>query len=161
MATQLNWRPDGGIVAWVQEDRLPKYDLPPEATRIQQDGKPAFHVTLIGSSALPPYRDAMAAVWPAVLDAAPEPPEVELSPEAGRAHDEVKNKTSWYACVLNPDAYREYLRSLVHLIDQEMRAAGKGAFEPDFHRRFHVTIANDKGGDPMASVSEPPPHSCD
>jgi hypothetical protein len=37
MATQrLDWRPDGGIVAFAAEDdALPEYDLPPEATRIQ------------------------------------------------------------------------------------------------------------------------------
>jgi hypothetical protein len=28
MAMQLNWRRDGGIVAFVQEDTLPEYDLP-------------------------------------------------------------------------------------------------------------------------------------
>jgi hypothetical protein len=47
MATQLNWRPDGGIVVFVPADTLPEYDLPPEATRIQLDGKPASDVTLI------------------------------------------------------------------------------------------------------------------
>ena len=34
MDRQLNWRADGGIVAFVPEDRLPEYELPPEATRI-------------------------------------------------------------------------------------------------------------------------------
>ena len=56
MATQLNWRPGGGIVAFVPEDRLPNNDLPPEATPIQLDGKPAFHVTLIGRRVMEPYQ---------------------------------------------------------------------------------------------------------
>ena len=61
MATQrLDWRPGGGIVAFVPEGTtLPEYDLPPEATRIQMDGKPAFHVTLIARRVMEPYRDAM------------------------------------------------------------------------------------------------------
>jgi hypothetical protein len=56
MATQLDWRPDGGIVAFVPVDRLPKYDLPSKATRIQLHGKPAFHVTLIAKRVMKPFR---------------------------------------------------------------------------------------------------------
>ena len=96
MATQrLNWRPDGGIVAFVPEDTLPEYDLPPEATRIHLDGKPAFHVTLIGRHVMERYKDAMATSWPAIAADAPEPPVAELSPELIKACDEEKQKTSW------------------------------------------------------------------
>ena len=119
MATkQLNWRPDGGIVVFVPEDTLPAYDLPPEATRIQVDGKPAFHVTLIGRRVMEPYKDAMTTLWPAILAAAPEPPVAQLSPELKKAFDAEKQKTSWFVKVINADAYSEYLRVLVALIDR-------------------------------------------
>jgi hypothetical protein len=71
MATQLNWRPDGGIVALVPEENLPEYGLPPEATRIQIDGKPAFHVTLIAKRMMEPYDDAMTTLWPTIAAARP------------------------------------------------------------------------------------------
>src|SRR6187549_2844920 len=85
MATQLDWRPDGGIVAFVPEDTLPEYDLPPEATRIQLDGKPAFHVTLIARRVMEPYQGEMNALWSAIAAAAPEPPVAQLSLELKKA----------------------------------------------------------------------------
>ena len=162
MATQLNWRPDGGIVASVPEDTLPEYDLPPEATRIQLDGKPAFHVTLIGRRVMEPYRDAMTTSWPAIAAAAKEPPVAQLSSELKKACNKEKQKTSWFVKVINADVYSEYLRDLVTLIDDHLKTAGKGPFiNPEMDRLFHMTVANDRGGDPMDSVSDPPEHSCD
>ena len=162
MATQLNWRPGGGIVAFVPEDTLPEYDLPPEATRIQLDGKPAFHVTLIGRRVMEPYKDAMTTSWPAIAAAAREPPVAQLSSELKKACNKEKQKTSWFVDVINADAYRNYLRDLVALIDHNLQTAGYGPFiNPVMDRPFHMTVANDRGGDPMCSVSDPPPHSCD
>lgn len=162
MATQLNWRPDGGIVAFVPEDRLPKYDLPLEATRIQLDGKPAFHVTLIAKRVMQPYKDAMTILWPAIAAAAAEPPDAELSLELKRACDHKKKKRSWYVNVTNAEAYSEYLRRLVELIDHKLQNAGCGRFiNPEMDQSFHVTVANDKGGNPMGSVSDPHQHPCD
>ena len=161
MATQLHWRPDGGIVASVREDTLPEYDLPSEATRIQLDGKPAFHVTLIAKRVLEPYKDAMTTLWPAIADAAPEPPVAQLSPELKKACDVEKQKTSWWVHVINADAYGEYLRVLVDEIGRKMQTAGYGPFNPEMNRAFHLTVANDKGGDPMGSVSDPLRHPSD
>lgn len=162
MTRQLHWRPDGGIVAIVPENTLPEYVLPSEATRIQLDGKPAFHVTLIARRVMQPYKDAMTTLWPAIADAAPEPPVARLSPELKKAFEEEKQKTSWYVNVINADAYREYLRRLVDLIDHKLQNAGYPRFiNPELDRPFHLTVANDRGGDPMGSVSDPPRHSCD
>ena len=138
MATQLNWRPDGGIVAFVPEDTLPEYDLPPEATRIQLDGKPAFHVTLIARRVMEPYKEEMTTLWPAIADAAPEPPVAQLSPELKKACEAEKQKTSWWVEVINTDAYREYLRVLVDLIDRTLQTAGYRPFinPDDGPRRF-------------------------
>jgi hypothetical protein len=161
MDRQLNWRADGGIVAFVPEDRLPAYELPPEATRIQLNGKPAFHVTLIGRRVMEPYKDEMATLWPAIARDAPELPVAQLSPELKQACDEEKQKTSWWVDVINADAYREYLRVLVDLIDRHFRTAGYQPFNPEMNRQFHLTVANDKDGDPMDSVSDAPRHLCD
>ena len=58
--------------------------------------------------------------------------------------------------------HSKYLRDLVALIDHHLQTAGKGSFiNPEMDRLFHMTVANDKGGDPMGSVSDPPQHSCD
>ena len=162
MATQrLNWRPDGGIVAFVPEDTiLPEYDLPPEATRIHLDGKPAFHVTLIDRHVMEPYKDAMETLWPAILAAAPEPPLAQLSSALNKACNQEKQKTSWWVHVINADAYSKYLRDLVALIDHHLQTAGKGSFiNPEMKQEFHMTVANDRGGHPMDSVSDPPRHS--
>lgn len=161
MATQrLNWRPDRGIVAFVPEDTLPEYELPSEATPIQVDGKPAFHVTLIGRRVMEPYKDEMTTLWPAILAAAPEPPVAQLSRELIEASDEERQKTSWVVEVINANAYGEYLRVLVDLIRSHFQTAGYRPFiNPMKERPFHMTVANDQGGNPMCSVSAPPPHS--
>jgi hypothetical protein len=160
MTTRLNWRPDGGIVAFVPEDTLPEYYLPPEATRIQLNGKPAFHVTLIAKRVMEPYKEEMKTLWPAITDAAPEPPVAQLSLELKKAFDEKKQKTSWYVDVINADSYSEYLRVLVDLIRSHFQTAGYGPFiNPEMDRLFHLTVANDKGGNPMDSVSDLPRHS--
>jgi hypothetical protein len=160
MATKLNWRPDGGIVAFVPEDTLPEYGLPSEATQIQLDGKPAFHVTLIDRHVMEPYKEEMKTLWPTIAAAAPEPPVAQLSLELQKAVDEKKQRTSWYVQVMNADAYSEYLRGLVGLIDRHFQTAGYRPFiNPEEDRRFHLTVAYDKGGDPMCSVSDPPRHS--
>ncbi len=107
-----------------------------------------------------PYKDAMTTLWPAIAADAPEPPVAQLSPELIKAFDEEKQKTSWFVEVINADAYREYLRVLVALIDHTLQTAGYRPFiNPMMDRPFHLTVANDKGGDPMCSVSDPPRHS--
>ena len=162
MTTQLHWRPGAGIVASVPEDTLPEYMLPSEATRIQVDGKPAFHVTLIARRVMEPYQDAMKTLWPTIAGDAPEAPVAQLSPELKKACDEKKGKTSWYVDVINANAYREYLRVLVDLIDRKLQNAGYPRFiNPEMDRPFHLTVANDKGGDPKGSVSDPERHPCD
>ena len=101
MATQVNWRPGGGIVAFVRNTLPVGHHFPSEATRIQLDGKPAFHVTLIARHVMEPYNDAMTTLWPAIADAAPEPPVARLSPELKKACEAGKQKTSWYVKVIN------------------------------------------------------------
>ena len=160
MDRQLNWRADGGIVAFVPEDTLPEYELPPEATRIHLDGKPAFHVTLIGRRVMERYKNEMTTLWPAIADAAPEPPVAQLSPELEKAIDDEKKKTSWFVEVINADAYREYLRVLVDLIDRHFQTANYGRFiNPMMDRPFHVTIAMTRAAIRCASVSDLPRHS--
>jgi hypothetical protein len=156
MATQLNWRSGGGIVALVSEDTLPPYDLPPEATRIHVDGKPAFHVTLIARHVMAPYEKEMKTLWSGIAAAAREPPVAQLSPELNKAVDKEKKKTSWWVHVINADAYSEYLHGLVDLIRSHFQTVNYPPFiNPEIGRTFHLTVANNKGGDPMCSVSDP------
>ena len=157
MASQLlNWRPDGGIVAFIPEGTLPEYDLPSEATRIHLDGKPAFHVTLIARHVMEPYKDEMKKLWPAIADAAPEPPVAELSAAPEKAVNVERQKTSWFVKVINAEAYSEYLRVLVDLIRSHFQSAGYGSFDnPEMGRPFHLTVANDTGGHALDSVSYP------
>jgi hypothetical protein len=109
-----------------------------------------------------PYKDAMTTWWTAIAAAAPEPPVAQLGSELKKACNKEKHKTSWYVDVINTDAYSKYLRDLVALIDHHLQTAGKGSFvNSEMGRLFHMTVANDKGGDPMGSVSDPPQHSCD
>jgi hypothetical protein len=59
--------------------------------------------------------------------------------------------------VINADAYSEYLRVLVDLIRSRFQTAGCRPFiNPEMNRPFHLTVANDKGGDPMCSVIAAP-----
>ena len=106
-----------------------------------------------------PYKEEMKTLWPAIAAAAPEPPVAQLSPELKKACDEEKQKTSWFVDVINADAYSEYLCDLVELIDHHLQTAGYRPFiNPEMDRPFHLTVANDKGGHPMDSVSDPPRH---
>ena len=97
----------------------------------------------------------MTVLWPAIAAVAPEPPDAQLSPALDNAVNAEKQKMSWFVKVINADAYREFLRDLVALIDRKMQTAGYPPFvNPMMDRPFHVTVANDQGGDPMGSVSD-------
>lgn len=94
LARQLDWRPGGGVVAHVPPEQVPWYDLPPEASKIQLDGKPAFHVTLIGKDAMLPYVTALASLWSRTADATPEPPVARLTPPLRMAVSDEKRRKS-------------------------------------------------------------------
>ena len=155
MATNLNWVPHGGIVAHVPPEQIPRIELPPQATTIRMNGKPAFHVTLIGRLVMLPYATALGNLWPGIADTAPPPPTAQLGQELLLGEDKVKHAKSWIVEVLNAAEFRDYVRELAALIDRTLRAADHGRFiNEDVGRRFHVTIANDQGGDPMKSPSK-------
>jgi hypothetical protein len=80
---------------------------------------------------------------------------------AGRQTRTIKTASHTKSRTLpNAEAYREYLRDLVARIDREMQTAGYPPFiNPMMDRPFHLTVAHNKGGDPMCSVSDPPHHS--
>jgi hypothetical protein len=156
LARQLDWRPGGGVVAHVPLEQVPSYDLPPEASKIQLDGKPAFHVTLIAKDVMLPYAPTLASLWSSIADAMPEPPVAQLSPNLRAAVSEEKRRKSWFVDVLNADEYRQFVFELAGAIDSALRAADYPPFiNGDADRYFHVTIANDQGGDPMKSLSSP------
>lgn len=156
LASQLDWRPGGGVVAHVPPEQVPSYDLPPEASKDQLDGKPAFHVTLIAKDVMLPYAAALASLWSGIADSMPEPPVVQLSPRLRVAVSEEKQRKSWFVDVLNADEYRQFVSALAGAIDSALRAVDYPPFiNRDAGRYFHVTIANDQGGDPMKSLSNP------
>jgi hypothetical protein len=156
LAKQLDWRPGGGVVAHVPPEQVPSYELPPEASKVQLDGRPAFHVTLISKDAMLSYATALASLWSSIADAMPEPPVAQLSPTLRVAVSEEKRRKSWFVDVLNADEYRQFVFELAGAIDSTMRAAGYPRFiNEETDRYFHVTIANDQGGDPMKSLSNP------
>jgi hypothetical protein len=156
MTSRLNWRPDGGIVAWVPTETVPRYDLPPSATPIQQDGKPAFHVTLIPKEVMLPHAEALTKLWPGIAEAASDPPAAQLGPQLQMSFNEEKQRTTWFVDVVNAEDYRRFAGELADLIDRTLRSAGyPGFINTETDRYFHVTIANDDSGRQMHRKPSP------
>jgi hypothetical protein len=55
--------------------------------------------------------------------------------------------------VVNQDDFRAYVQQLTCILDGAFRRLrGSGIPNPDIGRYFHLSVANNRGGDPLKSI---------
>ena len=150
----LDWKLGKGVVAWIDQNCLPTVTLPPEAHRIVIDGKPAYHVTLLRRREIEPAQEAMSIVWPNVVQQPlliPQPRIISGIQTAGDASDGDK---VWFLLIDNGPEFDAALQKLLVLLHESFSQAGwpNTLIQPET-KRWHVTIANTRGGDPLLSSS--------
>jgi hypothetical protein len=152
----LHWIPGGGIVAPVHPDLIPCVPLPAEATRIQIDSNPAYHVTVIKRRALEHCGQAMADTWPGILADPPKLPAAKPHNRVIEAGDPASGTRVWIVELCNAEAFDVLRLDLTHRLEQAFAATGYPALKiGDNPVRWHITIANNCGGNPFNSFGDP------
>jgi hypothetical protein len=143
-----SWVPGGGVVIDVDPtDR--GWQLPADATQLQ-----SFHVTLIGRKVFLEQQDEMAKVWEELRPTLPLPPHAELDTTVNQAVD--KDRKTWFLRILNQDQFLSYVKELTSILDDAFNRFGGGSFtNPETDRYFHLSVANNQGGDPLKSIGSP------
>ena len=145
--TGIEWETGGGVIQHLPAEEVPYVDLPAGADQLQYDGVPDFHVTLIGRKALIASDDLLSEFWPQIKALLPASPKVELSPILYESRDE--GRRTWFLHVEN----QRELRQFANALSRAIRSVSAGTFEnPETHRYFHVSVANNAGGDPLRSI---------
>ncbi|HIF58420.1 MAG TPA: bifunctional (p)ppGpp synthetase/guanosine-3',5'-bis(diphosphate) 3'-pyrophosphohydrolase [Rhodospirillales bacterium] len=151
---QINWVSGGGIVLPVERTQLPPHnELPPEATTVHFDGVDAYHVTLIRKSVMLPHEQAMlrSEVWSWISDHAPQIPEPIFSGDIELKGGENGETQRWFTLLDNQDEYQKVVDKLVGVVERALYHESIANFiHKPLDHNFHVTLANDKGGDPLA-----------
>lgn len=144
MMTYLpTWLRGGGVVVHVRPEPQ-DWKLPTDAVKLS-----SFHITLLGRKVFAGREDAMAGVWDIVQPALPPQPQlgvrVNVQIEGGRK--------TWFLDVVNQGDYRSYVEQLLEKLNGELQARGQKVFaQLPADRYFHMTVANNCGGDPMKSI---------
>jgi hypothetical protein len=139
------WVPGGGVVIHVHPTRR-DWRLSADATPL-----PSFHVTLIGRKVFLEQQDAMTKVWGSVRKRLSMPPYPELDTTVKLATDE--DRKTWFLEIVNQDDFRDYAQQLTSILDDEFRLCmGIGLSNPETDRYFHMSVANNRGGDPLESI---------
>ncbi len=131
--------------------------MPVEASRadwqppIDAAWLPHFHITLLGRKRFLDVENEMARVWQSVCIVLSTSPNPDLGAEVHLAVDD--DRKTWFRSVVNQGDFRSYVRVLKRILDENFRhLCGIGFTNPETDRYFHVSIANNQGGDPMKSV---------
>lgn len=147
-----SWIPGGGVVLEVHPP-VQNWQLPADATPL-----PSFHVTLIGRKVFLDQQDEMAKVWEEVRPTLPLPPHPELEADVHQATDE--DRKTWFLHVVNQDNFRAYVRAVTSTLDDGfVKLAGSGFTNPETDRYFHMSVANNRGGDLLESIGSIGPPS--
>jgi hypothetical protein len=163
MVPHVVWSPGAGLVLELGEIALPAahpadVTVPEGFARVR-----GAHLTLLrrrSLAAIVPFVAADGAARGASLAALPSPPPVALTGPLCRAEAPEEDaslgpgpRVSLYLACTGQDALHAYLAAVVATLDARSRAAGGPAFpHPEPDRLFHVSVWNNRGGDPRHSV---------
>ena len=93
----------------------------------------------------------MAKVWEGVRPILPLPPQAELDATVNQAVNE--DRRTWFLHIANQDEFRSYVQELTNILDDAFtRLIGCGFTNPETDRYFHMSVANNQGGDPFKSI---------
>ena len=81
----------------------------------------------------------------------PLPPSVEVGTRVHEAVDE--DRKTWFQDVANQDELWAYVKDLSRLLDAAFRqVSGIGFTNSETNRYFHMSVANNRNGDPLKSI---------
>lgn len=167
----LRWTPGkGGLLAVIEPAWVPATPPPddPHAVPIP----PAhLHVTLLRSASMAPLVDVFGPHWTEIEPSLPRPPRPRFSSGlqcATRAPhptkdppDETRSRSTWFLVVDDQAAWHEALRRIVTKLDEASRRRAQLTFRhPEPDRLFHVSLFNDRDGDPARSIGDIGPADC-
>lgn len=160
----LYWNPgNGGLIARVEPNWLPPFDrsqLPVDATALPTDH---LHVTLLRPESMRGLVDILGPDWGRIRPRLPQPPRPLLGNRLHRAErtpherkdppNETRPRITWFLKVENEQAWREALQDIVAEFDTTVRERGGIGFShPEPDRFFHLSVLNNRGGDPKRSI---------
>lgn len=161
---ELEWTPGaGGLLALVPLAALPTIrhaELAPTAAPVQP-----LHVTLLASASMAPLVDVLGVDWATVRESLPPVP---LPPLDGHLRcarrpphptkdppGETRPRHTWFLTVSEPGPLRTAVAAVVRALDAASRARGGPPFpHPEPERFFHVSVFNDREGDPRRSIGD-------
>lgn len=105
------------------------------------------HVTLISVRTLKPHRKDIEGFWPEIAKNVPRPPVPQFDPTPRKAVRD--GKETWFLQVINQDELQSYVERIENVIRERV---------PDYEgmedRFFHLSIANNRGGNPFESIGD-------
>lgn len=168
---RLTWSPGhGGLLARVDPPWVPGTRPPadPHATAIS----PAdLHVTLLRGASMLALVDVLGPHWSAIAPTLPRPPRPRFAPTLHRATrgphptkdppGETRTRSTWFLLIEDQGAWRETLSQIVTQLDSASRRRANLTFaHPEPDRLFHLSVYNDRGGDPARSIGDIGPADC-
>lgn len=160
----LEWVPgSGGLLAIVPYDALPtvvELDLAASACAVGP-----LHMTLLRSVTMAPLVSVLGPDWEelcATLPPVPWPELVGLMRLAVRephptkdAPGEKRPRRTWFLAAGNQEQLRGALSDLMDALDEASRSrGGPSVSRAEAARFFHVSLYNDREGDPMRSIGD-------
>jgi len=105
------------------------------------------HVTLVGGKALKEYKKALKASAKEAIKGMREPPLPELGPTgvARRITPDGEVRETYFMEIANQEDFQDYADELCENL---------GIANPEPHRYFHTSVANNHGGNPFKSVGD-------
>lgn len=120
-----------------------------------------YHVTLVKSSAVRPFVAPLREIWDDVVAALPSAPVPVFDEHVHLAERDGGRKKTWFLAIKNQrefDAYVSVLcNEVISTFEREQIDVGDidlFEFVTAHERFFHVTVANNRGGDPKKSIGD-------
>ncbi len=162
----LRWVPGrGGLLASVRPEWVGAPDpgrLSPDAIPIPRD---ALHVTLLSTDAMSPLVDTLGPAWPSLRAGLSCPPRPRFDGHLHRAErpphprkdppEEARPRRTWFLAVADQGAWRRALAQIVTELSRASIERGGQAFaHPESDRFFHLSLFNNREGDPARSIGD-------
>lgn len=167
----LSWKPgNGGLLALIDPAWVP--GVPPPEDRGAMAISPAhLHVTLFRRASMAPLVDVLGPAWDAIEPTLPRPPRPCFEPILHRATrgphptkdppGETRSRNTWFLVLSDQQAWHACVRRIVTRLDAESRRrAGLTFRHPEPARLFHLSLFNDREGDPARSIGDIGPSDC-
>jgi hypothetical protein len=135
----------------------PEYDMSSFAGKQDITSLPSsqHHVTLIGIKTLKPQRKLLEKMWPEIAKNLPPSPVPQFDTKPCLAQRDNGKKT-WFLPVTNQDELRSYVENIENAIREKVPEYQGGEM-----RYFHLSIANNRDGNPYESIGDIDQHDVD